>query len=95
MSKWKNLAGLEQPREQLPRRVSTHRSWCGPSTLLEAQQIRPCQASRDVLHEDPGSDSLKDSPSLSEDQESVLIETGSGGEIRKWVPKQNQKVKSL
>eukprot|EP00957_Ditylum_brightwellii_P136134 10382110-Ditylum_brightwellii.AAC.1 len=78
LSKWKNLAGLEQLREQLPRMISTCRSRRGPSTLLEAQQIRPHQVSRDVLNEDPRSDSLKDSASLPEDHESVLIETGSG-----------------
>eukprot|EP00957_Ditylum_brightwellii_P027754 2097359-Ditylum_brightwellii.AAC.1 len=67
-----------KPREQLPRRISTHRSWRGSSTFLEAQQIRPRQANRDVLHEDPSSDSLKDSQINC----SVLIETGSGGEIK-------------
>eukprot|EP00957_Ditylum_brightwellii_P199414 15199973-Ditylum_brightwellii.AAC.1 len=58
------------PREQLPRRINTHRNQPGSSTLLVAQQIRPCQASRDMLHEDLKSDSLKDSASLPEDQES-------------------------
>eukprot|EP00957_Ditylum_brightwellii_P092140 7015218-Ditylum_brightwellii.AAC.1 len=54
LSEWKNLAGLEQPREQLLRGTSTHRSWRGPSTLSEAQkQIRPLQASRDANHESP------------------------------------------
>ena len=68
----------------------------GPSTLSEARkQIRPHQASRDALHEDPRSDSLKDSASLPEDHESVLIvRLEVVVKLRKWVPKQNQKEKS-
>eukprot|EP00957_Ditylum_brightwellii_P017228 1298468-Ditylum_brightwellii.AAC.1 len=50
--------------------------------LLRRAQIRPHQAIRDVLHEDPKSGSLKDLTVLSEDEESILIETGSGSEIK-------------
>eukprot|EP00957_Ditylum_brightwellii_P010748 814173-Ditylum_brightwellii.AAC.1 len=67
-----------KPREQHLRRISTYSSQRGSSTLSEAQQIRPHQANRGVLHEDPSSDSLKDLQSNC----SILIETGSGDEIK-------------